>query len=112
MIFDGDSTSPSAPSRMENVAISFAGGDNGFGGYCCEPNGGDENGALGFFDTLPAPGSISHVSISDSATNGIVEGWTAPAMDLKTGNAFHNVPECEAVPPRPTSGCGGNLGCL
>ncbi len=112
VIFNGDNTSPLAPSRMENVGISFAGGDGGFSGYACEPTSGDENGGLSFFDAMPAAGSITSVSITDSAGNGIVEGWTGLPMDLTSMNVFHNVAECDAVAPMSASGCGANPSCL
>lgn len=82
---------PQAGNILRNVRIEYAGGDSGTSGFGCGPA--DNDAALIIRNWRPTEAFVTELTISDSASGGIVSGWTSDedGPNLTEGNTFTNI---------------------
>lgn len=98
---------PDPRNAIAHAKIAHAGGPSQISSYGCPSPGASSfsnEGAILLIGGQPANAFVTNTTISDSAGEGIVRGWTGDPVDLLATNTFTNVARCNQTFPKPEVG--------
>ncbi len=89
------------------ATISYAGGPSGISSYGCPSplnRSFSNEAAVIIFDGEPSRAFVTNTTITYSAGEGIVRGWTGAPVDFLQSNTFEDVARCHQTFPKPAAG--------
>ncbi len=104
LVFRG---TPNRANQISNAHVEYAGASSQSSSYGCPsplaPSFAND-GAIVIVGGRPAASFVTQTTITSSAGDGIVRGWTGDELDFTATNTFTGVARCNQTFPRPTVG--------